>query len=112
MAGGTRYKLKLVVAVARAAKSTLYPELFGGRTSLCRFSYAAPSTLGGKREEDEEGDILLQSIKENEEDAEYGGSLDEVCVCVCVGFVTSWCMGGGWVCACVIVCVLACVCDL
>lgn len=41
---------------------------------VCRFSYSAVSTGAGK--DDEEGDILLQSI--SVEDAEYGGSLDDV----------------------------------
>ncbi|CAM9275799.1 unnamed protein product [Pylaiella littoralis] len=41
-----------------------------------RFSYAALPAVGGKREEEEGGDILLQSINDDE-DAEYGGSLDE-----------------------------------
>lgn len=46
-------------------------------TVTFRFSYAAVAAPGGKREEEEGGDILLQSINDDE-DAEYGGSLDEV----------------------------------
>ena len=42
---------------------------------LCRFSYSAVSTGSGKHDEDD-GGILLQAI--SVEDAEYGGSLDDV----------------------------------
>eukprot|EP00903_Cladosiphon_okamuranus_P006662 g6504.t1 len=40
-----------------------------------RFSYAAVPSLGGKHDDEDGGDILLQSI--NDDDAEYGGGLEE-----------------------------------
>lgn len=46
-----------------------------------RFSYASLPVLTGTRDGEDGGDILLQSI--NDEDAEYGGSLEEVRSHVC-----------------------------
>lgn len=46
-------------------------------------------TLGGKRDDEDGGDILLQSI--NDDDAEYGGSLEEVRVALVVaGACCAW----------------------
>ncbi|CAM9130644.1 unnamed protein product, partial [Hapterophycus canaliculatus] len=60
----------LYLAVLLAVCFLLRPSM-----NTQRFSYAAVPALTGTRDGEDGGDILLQSI--NDDDAEYGGSLEE-----------------------------------